>query len=274
MENTQKPFTLSDAHLHLQDKRYAGKLDVLLGRAREAGIKTMICNGCCEDDWTDVAKIAQNDQGIIPCFGVHPWYVNTLSESWTQKLTDFLKSMPSGVGEIGLDKWINGYDIEKQKDVFRKQLVIAKELGRAVVIHCLKAWEPLVEILKSEDELPDGIMIHAFGGSTETMRQLLPLGCYYSFGGSLLFENSKKTRDAFLCVPLDRILIETDSPDILPPKKFRYFEMQDENGKIVNEPANLSRIISGLAEIRGIRTEELAKINNENLKRLFRGIIN
>lgn len=135
------------------------------------------CNGSTPDDWQAVCNLARTDTRIIPFFGLHPWYVSRYADAdWLGPLQKYLKGMPSGVGEIGLDRWIKDFDIDAQVRVFREQLRLAQDLNRPVTIHCLRAWGLLVEQLQRAGPLPHGFIVHAFGGPVDMVRPLTDLG--------------------------------------------------------------------------------------------------
>jgi TatD DNase family protein len=258
---------LIDCHLHLQAPRFEPDRESVLTRALQSGVRRLVCNGTCEYDWPMVAKLAKDHAEIIPCFGLHPWYVGGRSADWLTSLETFLDNQPSGVGEIGLDRWIQDRDEAAQEDAFRVQLALAKEKRRPVMIHCLRAWDQLMAVLRSDGLLPAGMLIHAYGGSADLVGELVKMGAYFSFAGSVLEEKRTKAREALLAVPKDRLLLETDSPDLLPPAGYR---LTDER----NEPANLGEILRGVATILNETPEALAQTVWTNSERFFGGIRN
>jgi TatD DNase family protein len=257
---------LIDCHLHLQDPRFSPDLPDVLRRASAAGVSHFACNGTCESDWPAVAQLAIDHPSIFPCFGLHPWYVNLRSPDWLTKLESFLDAQPSAVGEIGLDQWIKDRDEPAMEDVFRLQLDLAVKKHRPVTIHCLHAWPWLMKVLRSEKSLPDRLLIHAYGGPVELIDELSAMNAYFSFAGTILDEKRARTRSALLAVPTDRLLLETDSPDLNPPAGFRLSADR-------NEPANLSKILPAVANILGQSPENLAKILKTNSERFFNGFI-
>lgn len=260
---------LIDCHLHLQDPALLLELDEVLDRARDAGVRRFVCNGSREDDWEVVASIADDHPDVIPCFGLHPWYVKGRSDSWLEDLEAFLRERPSAVGEIGLDRWKEGRDEAAQEEVFRAQLDLARRLGRPVMVHCLQAWGWLQDILGSEPARPPGMLIHAYGGPADLLGPLAKLGAYFSFAGDTLFEHKKTKQESARAVPLDRILLETDAPDILPPPEYRTFELEDVDGSEKTDPSCLRAILGGVARLRGEDEATLATAVWENARRLF-----
>jgi TatD DNase family protein len=137
------------------------------------------------------------------------------------------------------------------------------------MIHCLKAWEWLLKILKQQPYPAPGMLIHAYGGSKEFVKLLADLGAYFSFGGSLLREGKEKVRETFRSVPRDRLLFETDAPDILPPRRFCVRELRDAEGRQINEPANLVPIITQAAALLEIPVDQLAAQSLNNARQFF-----
>lgn len=244
---------LIDAHNHLQDTRFVGGQCSIISQMRVSGIDRCIVNGTHCDDWPSVAGLA-NDRPdfVIPSFGLHPWKVGGRRADWLDQLKSYLDWFPNaGVGEIGLDRWIDGHDIEDQKRVFRSQLKLAVELERPCTIHCLKAWGPLLEELGASEWLPR-TLLHSFGGSIETGKRLVELGAYFSFSGYFLRPNKQKVVEVFRQLPKDRILVETDAPDMLPPDEDRPFKHQS-----FNHPANLVQIESRVTQLLDITSKQI-----------------
>ena len=242
---------LIDSHCHLQDERY-GDLDGVIDRAQNVGVKKFLCNGTDTNDWDKLYRLSQKYEEIIPAYGAHPWYIDNLSEDWEGKLVEYLDKSFSTVGEIGLDRTVDG-NIKKQIDVFERQLQIARDKKRAVSIHCRKSWDILTPILKRYKTAEFNILIHSFSGSPEVINQLNDIGVYYSFSGSITNLNNLRALEAVKYAPLDRILIETDSPDIPPTINGIY----DKN--LLNEPSNLQIILNRVAEIRNLEIPEIKK---------------
>lgn len=264
---------LIDAHLHLQDPALAADLEGVMERARGAGVRWMVCNGTREGDWERVAELARRYEEVVPCFGLHPWYVRERSERWMKRLEGLLEAMPSAVGEIGLDRWIEPRDEAAQEQVFRAQLAVARRRGLPAMIHCLRAWGWLMEVLGSEAPLPGGMLIHAYGGPVEMIKPLAERGAYFSFAGNVFEAKRAKAQEALAAVPMDRLLLETDAPDMLPPEGYRLACVRGTEGKQHNEPANLAMIVRGAAQVRGVDEERLAEAVWGNARRFFDGLL-
>ncbi|MDF7826264.1 TatD family hydrolase [Pontiellaceae bacterium B12227] len=274
---------LFDAHNHVQDDRLFPDLGKVMKRAADAGVVKMGVKGCCEDDWPRVIQIMETYPGTYPSFGLHPWFIADRSAGWFQTLETLLTEYPSAaVGEIGIDHAIEERDDADQEKVFLQQMELARKLDRPASIHCRRAWGRLIELLDQFGELPRGMLIHCFGGSAEIATELVKRGAYISFSGSITRPNARKAGPAIRAVPDDRILIETDAPDILPHNvDAASSSVENEQGVLIdqtkqdasstplNEPANVRLVLAKAAEFRGISEEALAELTFANAVRFF-----
>jgi TatD DNase family protein len=263
---------LVDAHMHLQEEVYFGHAEGIVARAREAGVGCLVCDGTHPYDWPEVAALAAAHAGIVPCFGLHPWFVAEAPDGWLAELRRWLLAMPSGVGEIGLDR-LSEVPAAAQEEAFRAQLALARELGRPASVHCVRGFGRLLELLRG-DGLPEaGFLMHGYGGPAEMVAPLARLGARFSFGGSALWPGRKRAVAALLAVPAERLLVETDAPAMPPPPAFRPHVVRGADGRDWHEPANLPAIVAGLAALRGIDAAELAELSAANAEALFGGIL-
>jgi len=262
-----------DAHCHLKDDRLMHGLDDILSRARTAGVEGMLCCGTMENDWQAVSDISHihASAGVLPSFGLHPWHVTDRSQRWLGNLEKFLLAIPcAGVGEIGLDRAIENSSFDDQEAVFIEQLDLAIAMKRHVSIHCRRAWDALPRLLANRCPLPRGFVVHSFSGGPELVRPLADMGGYFSFSGSITRSGNKKGHKALAAVPPDRLLIETDSPDLLP-----VFPDKAENSlNSPNEPANLRCILRKAADLLGKSEAELAEQTWRNASHLLLGCSN
>ena len=275
---------LFDSHNHIQDKRLFPELEKVMKRARLAGVEHMAVKGCCEEDWPKVIEIINRYKNTCFAFGLHPWFIKERSDQCFQTLEKLLTAYPqASVGEIGIDYALENHDDADQEAVFLAQLEIARKFDRPVTIHCRRAWGRLIELLDQFGEIPRGMLIHCFGSSAEVAAELVKRGAYISFSGSITRPNAKQAGPAIRAVPDDRILIETDAPDILP------FNVDDASSFVahapstsqtsatdleapstkLNEPANLRCVLAKAAELRGVSEESLAKLTFRNAERFF-----
>jgi len=261
-----------DAHNHLQDDRFAGHQSELLAACAEAGVARMVVNGASESDWPQVLALASESKMVLPSFGYHPWYLHERTPDWQRNLEKFLDEMPSAVGEIGLDRWKPGLNYDGQEEVFLAQLGIAAARNLPVSIHCLQAWGRLLELLQRNPRPARGFVLHSFGGAGEMIPVFAKLGAYFSFPGYFLNERKMRQRETFKHVPADRLLVETDAPDQHLPEDKNRFPLVGTNGNLLNHPANLVAVYSGLAEFLGEKPESLAARVEENFRRVFCGL--
>ncbi|XP_020083853.1 uncharacterized protein LOC109707161 isoform X2 [Ananas comosus] len=207
---------LFDAHCHLQDRRISAVAPQLIGAAVDSGVVRFAVNGVSERDWHLVKRMAEQYPSVIPCFGLHPWYVAERSPNWLRSLREFFADTPTAaVGEIGLDRGSHGKKInfDEQEEVFLQQLELAKELERPVSVHCVRAFGDLLGILKRTGPFPAGVILHSYLGSADMVASLANLGSYFSFSGYLTNMKVQNAKKILRSVPLDRILLETDAPD-------------------------------------------------------------
>lgn len=250
----------TDSHNHLQDPRL-GDAGPVIRAMQAAGITRCMVNATCEADWLAVEALAlAHPDFITPAFGIHPWKAHTAADGWCERLALLLEKHPQAtVGECGLDRWVSSPQMAIQVPVFTGQVRLARELRRPVTIHCLKAWGPLMETFAACPP-PPRFLMHSFGGSIETARQLLPLGAFFSFSGHFLHPRKAAVLEVFRQLPRERILLETDAPDMLPPEEIITHPLPDKH----NHPANLPAIGRALAAALAMKAEELAEITHTN----------
>ena len=261
--------TLFDSHCHLQDDRLLPRLEEVLSRAREAGVVDMLCCATGESDWLTVLEIAGRHPGrVIPALGIHPWYLDDRTPDALHRLTRLLADHPeAAVGEIGLDHAVSPRRDEEQEALFAAQLYLAAEEERPVSVHCRQAWGRLVELLDTAPRLPPALVIHSYSGPPEMIPRLLPFNVRFSFSGSLTRSQNRRGQAAAAAVPADRLLLETDAPDIDPQPD------PDPDGRRPvgppNEPANARTVAHRLAALRGMTVDEIARLTGENARTLF-----
>lgn len=263
---------LYDAHNHLQDDRFGGRQEELLQACRQAGVVRMVVNGACEADWPQVLALAKAHPEVLPSFGYHPWYLPERTPRWRENLIQFLDQAPAAVGEIGLDRWKPGLSYEGQEEVFIAQLRLAAERNLPVSIHCLQAWGRMLEILKAEPRPARGFLLHSYGGPLEMVKSFVGMGAYFSLPGYYAHERKERQRETFRHIPLERLLIETDAPDQMPPPGQGQRLNDLATGQPINHPANLTAVYEFAAGLRGIPLVELAPRVEENFLRLFGGL--
>ena len=259
-----------DAHTHLQDPRLSEVFDDVVRRAAQAGVTGVCCCGTTPEDWAATCRLARTPLPfvLVPAFGVHPWYAQHLPAGWFETLESYLDKNPVAVvGEIGLDGVLDAVPIEAQEKVLVQQLAFAERVRRPVVLHGARAWGRLVDVLKPYARKLPGFVAHGFGGSAEILKQLLNMGGYVSFAGSVCNPKAEKVRAAAREIPDSQLLIETDTPDLFPaggcPAAI------GASGKPLNQPSNLTCVLDVVASLRNTTPEALSDLTGANARRVF-----
>ncbi|PVE62519.1 TatD family hydrolase [Priestia megaterium] len=251
---------LFDTHVHLNAEQYEDDLQEVINRALEKGVQNMVVVGFDEPTIKKAIQIAETYDFIYASVGWHPVDAVDMTDehlAWIEELAQHPKVV--ALGEMGLDYHWDKSPKEVQKDVFRRQIRLARKVNLPIIIHNRDATEDVVTILKEEHVEEVGGIMHCFTGSIEVAKQCMDMNMYISFGGPVTFKNAKKPKEVATELPLDKLLIETDCP-YLTPHPFR--------GKR-NEPGYVSYVAEQIAELKGITYEELAEITTANAKKLF-----
>ena len=272
IEPLKMSFPLYDAHAHYAASKLQKHWQQISTDLEQIGIAGAVVNSTCPQDWPHLLELARCDSRIIPAIGLHPWHVNHAPSDWQAQFLQALDSGAQAIGEIGLDKWIEGHDIDRQQAAFKWQLAQSTERNLPLSIHCLKAIGPLMDTLRSVPLPKRGFHLHAYNGPSELISELVQLGGYFSFNAGQLKARPSKATERILAVPEDRLLIETDAPDMLPSSEHRSFELPiAETGQRLTHPATLIDGYRAIAEIRAISLEKLAEQVAINFKTYFLG---
>ena len=248
---------LTDSHCHLYYDNLKNNLKEVLIRANKLGVDRFICPSTNMKDVQDCLMIAREYNNIYCSAGVHPHDTNNVSKDYTMEICELMnEKLMIAVGEIGLDYFRNISSKETQKKCFREQLKIAQEIKKPVIIHNRNSDKDMARILGQFSEVKG--VAHCFSSDIDMAKTFLELGYYISFSGNLTFKNSHLPEVAKQ-LPLDRILIETDSP-FLSPEPYR--------GK-PNEPCRVRFVAEKLAGIFGLPLEKIAEITSENTSTIF-----
>lgn len=256
---------LIDTHSHLDDARYDGDRETVIARAREAGVETMITIGCDLVSSRKAVELSEHYPFVYATVGVHPHEVKHIADDWYDELRRLAqRARVIAYGEIGLDYHYNHSPPKLQRERFREQVCLARDLRLPVVIHTREAQADTMAILREEHAESIGGVFHCFSGDAWLAKDALDLGFFLSFSGVITFQNATMLRDLLKTVPLDRILIETDCPYLTPvPHRGRR-----------NEPAFVKLVAEKLAEVKGgdgpRSLEEIGRITSDNARRLFR----
>ena len=197
---------LIDTHTHLDDARYESDREAMISRAQEAGVKTMITIGCDVATSRSAVALADHYPFVYASIGVIPMKSNTLHTSWYDELRQLAQHKKVvAYGEIGLDYHYNHSSPEEQRDRFREQIQLARELKLPVIIHTREAQEDTVRILKEERASEIGGVFHCFSGDAWLAKDAIDLGFYLSFSGILTFQNATMLREIAKTIPADRL---------------------------------------------------------------------
>jgi TatD DNase family protein len=246
-----------DTHCHLDGERFDSDREEVLKRAKE-NLEFIVNIGYDLESSKRSLALAKENEFVYATVGVHPTDIKGYDEELEKELEKLAQEEKVvAIGEIGLDYHWMTTPKEHQKEIFRKQLELARRLKKPVVIHTREAMADTIEILKEYPEIVG--VIHCYPGSVESAKELIDR-FYLGIGGTLTFKNAKKSVQVVEEIPLEKIVLETDSP-YLAPTPYRGER---------NEPIYVQEVAKKIAEIKGISEEEVIKITTENAKKLYR----
>lgn len=252
--------TFTDTHTHLYDEAFDGEEDLAVARAVDAGVTRMILPDIDSKTRQPMLDLADRHQGtLFPCIGLHPTSVDALWQEEMLLMEKHLDRKIWAIGEIGMDCYWSREFIREQEEVLRIQLKTAARMSLPVIIHSRESTELIINILKDCSHLGLRGVFHAFSGSAETFRELQKTGDWYIGIGGVLTYRKASIAETVRQIPLERILLETDSP-YLTPVPFR--------GKR-NESSYIPHIATRLAELQGTDISEVAHTTTENARKLF-----
>lgn len=251
---------LFDTHCHLNDPELLDNLDKYISNALEAGVKKMIVVGYDYKSSLKAVEIAEKYSFIYACVGIHPCeLLKATKEDYDNLNTLLLNPKVVALGEVGLDYYWKDVDRKIQQEYFEYFIKLAKKYEKPLVIHSRDAIEDTYDILKRNKEyLTKGVM-HCYSSSLEMAEKFIDLGFYISLGGPVTFKNAKEPKRVAANIPLERLLVETDSP-YLAPHPYR--------GKR-NEPAFIKIIVEGIAQLLNKNYEDIADVTYNNALKLF-----
>ncbi len=253
-----------DSHAHLEFPQFDSDRAEMLVRAREAGVRALLAigSGTGPERLNAALPFAEQNDWIYASVGIHPHEAKLATEAHFEHLVE-LAMHPRVIawGEIGLDYYYDHSPRDVQERVFRRQLGQARAARLPIVIHCRDAWSDCLRLLE-EDWRPSGLggILHCFTGALEEARRGLDMGFFVSFAGNVTYPKMEPLRQVARELPLDRMLVETDSP-FLPPQGHR--------GKR-NEPAFVVEVARTLANVRNLAAEEVAATTAANFRQLFK----
>lgn len=251
---------LFDSHAHLNAIQYEEDIVEVIQRARDEKVTHIVVVGFDRDTISKAMELTDKYDMIYAAVGWHPVDAIDMTDedlNWIKQLASHPKVV--AIGEMGLDYYWDKSPKDIQKEVFRKQIQLAKEVKLPIIIHNRDATEDVVRILQEENASEVGGIMHCFTGSLEVAKQCMDMNFYISFGGPVTFKNAKKPKEVVKEIPMDRLLIETDCP-YLTPHPFR--------GKR-NEPSYVKYVAEQIAELRGVTLEEIGTKTSDNARKLF-----
>jgi TatD DNase family protein len=254
---------LIDSHAHVDVADYDADREEMLGRAQAAGVGTLLAigNGPELEKLGAAVSLAQTHDWIYASAGIHPHEAKHATDEHYAEL-ERLAHLPRVIawGEIGLDYHYDYSPRDVQAQVFRRQLALARAAKRPVIIHCREAWPDCLKIL-DEDWRDSGLggIFHCFAGTLEEARRGMDMGFLISFAGNVTYPKAQNLRDVAKEIPLDRLLVETDSP-FLAPQPYR--------GRR-NEPAYVAEVARTIANVRNLPATQVAEMTSGNFRRFF-----
>ena len=249
---------LIDSHCHLDLEPLHSNLGTVLKDARQAGVTRFVVPGVHPDGWGRIANLACEHQCILPAFGIHPLHAGLIDEAVIDRLKAQAQ-LASAIGEIGLDPLCQ-VPMEMQEKAFKEQLRVAVASGLPVLIHCRRAFQRTLQILKEEKVSQVGGIMHSFSGSVEMAREFIRAGFGISIAGTVTWHGAVRPINLARDLPLESLVLETDAPDLSPQS----------HKSQPNQPAFLLDVLQTVAKIRGISALDLADKTSSNLLKLLR----
>ncbi|WP_310446404.1 TatD family hydrolase [Thiobacillus sp.] len=252
--SSRTPFFI-DTHSHFDAAEFDADRDAEYARAQAAGVALQIVPSITRDNFAAVAATCTGYPGCLPAWGLHPMYIAThRPEHLVDLRAQVAAHRPVAIGEIGLDFFVRGLDPATQTHYYVEQLKIARDFDLPVLLHCRKSSDELLKHLR-QIKLPGGIA-HAFNGSAQQAAEFIKLGFKLGFGGAFTWPRANHLRRLAAELPLESIVLETDSPD-MPPVWI---------GQGRNAPGELPRIAAELALLRGMTVEDIAAATTRNAR--------
>lgn len=254
------PFFLVDSHCHLQDSRFSGDREKVLTQARQEGVRFMVVPGNDLATSRAAVELAAKESDVYATAGVHPHDSRSLDPSSWQRLEQLLtRPRVVAVGETGLDYHYDNSPRDVQRQAFRRHVDLAREAGLPLVVHSREADEDTIAILQETGADRVGGVLHCFSGDLDMARRGRELGFYISLAGPVTYPRARSLHQVAQKAPLDTLLVETDAPYLAPvPRRGQR-----------NEPALVRLVVEGIARIKGLEAEQVARATAANACRLF-----
>jgi len=250
---------LIDSHSHFDVAEFDGDRAHALARARAAGVRRQIVPAIDAASFARVRELCAREHGLYPAYGLHPMYLAEHRPEHLQELEQWIeRERPVAVGECGLDFFVPGLDADAQREYFRRQLELARKFDLPLILHARRAVDEVTAAIRRIGNLRG--VVHSFSGSVEQAQHLWKLGFCLGLGGPLTYPRAHRLREIVATMPLEYLLLETDSPDQ---------PLHGHQGQR-NEPALLAEVCTCVAQLRGVEPEEVAAATTRNCERLFR----
>jgi TatD DNase family protein len=255
---------LVDSHCHLDFPELASRIDQVLASMKSARVAAALCIGVSLEKMPEVLSLADLHENLFASVGVHPEHQDCLEPDVATLLRHAQHERVIGIGETGLDYYWHKDRPEWQRDRFRIHIRAARESGKPLIIHTRNSADDTLRIMREEKAEEVGGVMHCFTETQSVADQALAMGFHISFSGIVTFKNAKELKEVARSIPVDRILVETDSP-YLAPVPYR--------GK-VNEPAYVRHVADEIARLRQVDVQAIEQATTENFCRLFGVAIN
>lgn len=252
---------LFDSHAHLNDEKFDEDREELIASLKDSGIEYVVNPGADMESSRTAVELGKKYGFIYPAVGVHPHDVENMTEEDIEELREMVKNNDKivAIGEIGLDYYYDFSPRDLQKKWFKRQIELANELNLPFIVHDRDAHGDTMDIIKSTKAEHTGCLLHCYSGEIELAREYVKMGCYISIPGTITFKNNRKTREVARLIPLEYLMIETDSPYMAPVPH---------RGKR-NDPSLVRYVAEKIAQEKGISYEEVCRVTSENAKKFF-----
>ena len=249
---------LIDSHSHFDAAEFDADRAEAHARARAAGVAGQVVPAVDAAGWPKLRQVCRDHTGLYPAYGLHPMYLQAHRPQHLADLRTWIeRERPVAIGECGLDYFVEGLDADSQQRYFDGQLALAREFELPVIVHARRAVDAVIAAIKRVGGLTG--VVHSFSGSAEQAAQLHKLGFLLGIGGPVTYERANRLRKTVAAMPLEQLLLETDSPD--QPGAAHRGER--------NEPAYLGEVLEVVAGLRGMAPDTLANATSANAQRLF-----
>jgi TatD DNase family protein len=256
--DNRRVFALIDSHSHFDDAAFDGDREATLARARDAGVTRQIVPSIALSNFEKVRALCASNEGLFAAYGLHPMLLAEHRAEHLDALREWIDlEHPVALGECGLDFYIEGLDRDAQRDLLDAQLAIARDHDLPVILHARRAFDDVAAAVRRIGGVRG--VVHSFSGSAEQAQRFFELGLHLGIGGPVTYERAKRLRGIVAAMPIEWLLLETDSPDQ---------PLSGAQGKR-NEPARAADVARVVAELRGESIETIAAATTRNAQALF-----